>query len=122
MLGGHDISRYTEGLTREAEPLRDRAEIFAPRNRGRAPPFDIQEIVMKLTDLRVRAAILLFTLMASAFNLGRASEKLEVGVGTELTLLIAVAGALTTFGSSWLILVLLRKRGVQPPVEISRED
>jgi hypothetical protein len=77
---------------------------------------------MKLTGLRVRALILLFTLMASAFNLGRASEKLEVGVGTELTVLIAVAGALTTFGSSWLILVLLRKRGVQPPFETSRED
>ena len=77
---------------------------------------------MKLTDLRVRAAILLFTLTASAFNSGRAFEKLEVGVGTELTVLVAVAGALTTFGSAWLILVLLRKRGVQVPLETRRED
>ena len=77
---------------------------------------------MKLTDLRLRAAILLSTLTASAFNSGRAFEKLEAGAGTELTVLIAVAGALTTFGSAWLILVLLRKRGVQLPVETSRED
>jgi hypothetical protein len=77
---------------------------------------------MKLTDLRLRAAILLSTLTASAFNSGRAFEKLEVGVGTELTVLVAVAGALTTFGSAWLILVLLRKRGVQLPVETGREE
>jgi hypothetical protein len=77
---------------------------------------------MKLTDLRLRAAILLFALTASAFNSGRAFEKLEVGVGTELTVLVAVAGALTAFGSAWLILVLLRKRGVQLPVETGRED
>jgi hypothetical protein len=67
---------------------------------------------MRRNDVRLRAMILLFVLTAAAFNLGRASEKLEIGAGTELTVLIAVAGALTAFGCLWLILPLLRKSGV----------
>ena len=76
---------------------------------------------MRRNDVRIRAVILLFVLTAAAFNLGRASEKLEVGAGTELTVLIAVAGALTAFGCLWLILALLRKGGGQL-VEPDRED
>ena len=121
MLGRHDISRYTQGLTLDtesggAEQRSSRLGIVRASLLS-----DIREIVMKLTGLRLRAAILLFTLTASAFNSGRAFERLEGGVGTELTLLVAVAGALTAFGSAWLILVLLRKRGVQLPVETGRD-
>jgi len=76
---------------------------------------------MRRNDVRLRAMILLFVLTAAAFNLGRASEQLEIGAGTELTVLIAVAGALTAFGCLWLILALLRKSGVQL-VEPDRED
>jgi hypothetical protein len=76
---------------------------------------------MRTNDVRIRATILLFVLTAAAFNLGRASEKLEVGAGTELTVLIAVAGAVTAFGCLWLILALLRKGGAQL-VEPDRED
>jgi hypothetical protein len=76
---------------------------------------------MRRNDVRLRAMILLFVLTAAAFNLGRASEELETGAGTELTVLIAVAGALTAFGCLWLILSLLRKSGVQL-LEPERED
>jgi hypothetical protein len=78
-------------------------------------------MAMRRNDVRIRATILLFVLTAAAFNLGRASEKLEIGAGTELTVLIAVAGALTAFGCLWLILVLLQKSGVRL-VEPNRED
>ncbi len=72
---------------------------------------NMQEIAMRLNDLRVRATIFLIVLTASAFYLGRASKELEVGVGTSVTLLMAALGALAVFFCLFTTLFPLWKYG-----------